>query len=161
MKNEPLCPPPKVDPRLPTIPQSPPFQSPTSAVSPWRQGRPPAGDPNEIPWFQGKLNDIIRNGPTFGPRKDEFLPFLVVRTASGDRGKRPYNGTFWESPDIFVVPDQQASTALLMPPTFGAIAKANTANTLYAHVWNLGKAPAYRVRVEFYWADPSLGISRA
>jgi hypothetical protein len=30
-----------------------------------------------------------------------------------------------------------------------------------AHAWNLGKAPAYRVRVEFYWFNPSLGISRA
>ncbi len=48
-----------------------------------------------------------------------------------------------------------------MPSTFGGVAKAGAPNTLYAQVWNLGKAPAYRVRVEFYWFNPSLGISRS
>jgi hypothetical protein len=48
----------------------------------------------------------------------------------------------------------------LNPPVLGGVAVANVSNTLYAHVWNLGKAPAYRVRVEFYWFNPSLGISR-
>src|SRR5207249_2193593 len=67
----------------------------------------------------------------------------------------------WESPDIFVAPDQRAETAPLMPPSTAGVAKAGAPNTLYAHVWNLGKAPAYRVRVEFYWVNPSLGISRA
>lgn len=43
----------------------------------------------------------------------------------------------------------------------GGIARANAPNTLYAHVWNVGKAPAFGVRVEFYWFNPSLGISRA
>jgi hypothetical protein len=68
---------------------------------------------------------------------------------------------FWESPDIFVVPDQQADTAPLAPATLGGITQANAPTTLYAHVWNLGKSPAYRVRVEFYWFNPSLGISRS
>jgi hypothetical protein len=51
--------------------------------------------------------------------------------------------------------------APLRPPATGGIAVANVPNTLYAHIWNLGKAPAYRVRVEFYWFNPSLGFSRA
>jgi hypothetical protein len=70
-------------------------------------------------------------------------------------------GVFWESPDIYVTPNQEANTASLNPPALGGVAQANVPNTLYAHVWNLGKAPAYRVRVEFYWFNPSLGISRA
>jgi hypothetical protein len=70
-------------------------------------------------------------------------------------------GTFWESPDIYVTPNQDVSTAPLLPATLGGVAKASAPNTIYAHVWNFGKAPAYRVRVEFYWFNPSLGISRA
>ena len=42
-------------------------------------------------------------------------------TAAADRGRRPFNGTFWESPDIFVVPNQEADTAPLLPTTFGGI----------------------------------------
>ena len=143
------------------IPQPPPPRFQSSAVPPWREGRPPTGDPREMPWFQDKLAEIRRNGPRFGPRKDELLPFIVVRAASGDRGQRPYSGAFWESPDILVAPNQDPNTAPLMPAAFGGIANANVPTTLYAHVWNLGKAAAYRVRVEFYWANPSLGISRA
>src|SRR5207249_200514 len=53
------------------------------------------------------------------------------------------------------------SSAPLFPASLGGVAQAGAPNTLYAHVWNFGKAPAYRVRVEFYWFNPSLGISRA
>jgi hypothetical protein len=84
-----------------------------------------------------------------------------VRTAPNDRGGRPFSGPFWESPDIFVAPDLDAAAAPLLPPSTGGLAKAGAPNTLYAHVWNLGKAPSFRVRVEFYWFNPSLGISRA
>jgi hypothetical protein len=115
-----------------------------------------------MPWFRGKIKDILRNGPTFGPRKDEYLPYLMIRATSGDRGGRPIpGGVFWESPDIFVTANQDATSAPLNPPLLGGVAQANVPNTIYAHVWNLGKSPAYRVRVEFYWFNPSLGISRA
>lgn len=160
---KPKCPPPELKPHPGTadMPQSPPPKPGVSRVPPWTVGRPPAGDPGEIPWFRNQIKNILRNGPTFGPRKDEFLPYLLIRSSSGDRGARPLTGVFWESPDIFVVPDQDAATAPLQPATQGGVAQANVPNTLYAHVWNLGKAPAYRVRVEFYWFNPSLGISRA
>jgi hypothetical protein len=85
----------------------------------------------------------------------------VVRNQSGDTGNRPFSGVFWESPDIGVLPNVDADSAPLMPPDMGGVAVAGRPNTLYAHIWNLGKAPAYRVRVEFYWFNPSLGISRA
>jgi hypothetical protein len=106
------------------------------------------------------VRNILQNGPVFGPRKDELLPFLFIRAKAGDRGARKINGEFWESPDIYVAPNMEASASPLMPPTTGGVAQAESPNTLYAHVWNTGKAPAYRVRVEFYWFDPTLGISR-
>lgn len=155
-------PPPPCQPGVVDIPQdSPPFTTPTTPDLPGSRARPKPGDPAEIPWFQGQIKQVRRKSPSFGPRKNEFLPYLLVRTAAGDRGARPFNGVFWESPDIFVVPDQEAGSAPLNPPTTAGIAKANAPNTLYAHIWNLGKAPAYRVRVEFWWFNPSLGISRA
>jgi hypothetical protein len=160
----PTCPPPppKTHPGTVDVPQDPPPRPNTSNTPPWTVGKPPAGDPNQIPWFRGQINGIIRNGPKFGPRKDEYLPYLLIRATSGDRGGRPVpGGVFWESPDIYVTPNQEASSAPLKPPTLGGVAQANAANTLYAHVWNLGKAPVYRARVEFYWFNPSLGISRA
>ena len=154
-------PPPKPQPGVGNVPQETPPPNPKiSPAPPWTVGKPKADDPSEIPWFRGKIGDIRRNGPTFGPRKDEYLPFLLMRTASGDRGNREIKGVFWESPDIFIAPNQDADTAPLMPPTTGGLATANRPNTLYAHVWNVGKAPAYRARVEFYWFNPSLGITQ-
>ena len=130
-------------------------------IPPWGVGKPPPGDPGEVGWFQGLVNGTGRKGPQFGPRKDEFLPYLLVRSASADRGARPFSGVFWESPDISVAPNVDPSSAPLFPPTSGGVAQSSVPNTLYAHVWNLGKSPAYRVRVEFYWFNPSLGISRS
>jgi hypothetical protein len=141
------------------IPQTPPPKIKTAPERPEKKSRPPLGDPTEIPWFRGEIRKILQNGPTFGPRKNEFLPIVHIRTAAGDRGARKFNGAFWESPDIYVTPGQDAASAPLAPSTLGGLAKANAPNTLYAHVWNLGKAPAYRVRVEFYWFNPTLRIS--
>jgi hypothetical protein len=144
------------------LPQDqPPPRVKTAPQRPETVGRPPLGSAGELPWFRGQVQGILRDGPTFGPRKDEFLPFLFIRSNGGDNGARPFNGVFWESPDIYVVPNQDASSAPSQPATVGGVARANVPNTLYAHVWNLGKAPALRVRVEFYWFNPSLGISRA
>jgi hypothetical protein len=39
------------------------------------------------------------------------------------------------------------------------VAQAGADNTLYAHIWNLGQAPATEVLVEFYWFNPALGFS--
>jgi len=90
-------------------------------------------------------------------RKDRFLPYLLVRSMVGDRGSRPYNAVFWESPDIWTAsggPD----TSPEIPATIGGNVKAGEPNTLYAHVWNLGNAPVGGVRVEFYWFNPSMAI---
>jgi hypothetical protein len=159
------CPPQpgKPQPGIVDVPDhEPPFETHTDPVPIWEDpDRPATGSPGEIPWFRGKLDDLTRNGPRFGPRKNEFLPYLLVRAASGDRGGRPFGGVFWESPDILVLPDQEAESAPPMPLGAGGTARASVPNTLYAHVWNLGRAPAFRVRVEFYWFNPSLGFSRS
>jgi len=160
------CPPPKTKPQPGIVDApdqaEPPFDTRTTPTASWEDpDRPPSGSPGEIQWFRGRLDELRRKGPTFGPRKNEFLPFLLVRTASSDHGGRPYSGVFWESPDILVLPDQEAASAPLLPALAGGTAKASVPNTLYAHVWNLGRAPAFRVRVEFYWFDPCLGFSRS
>lgn len=97
------------------------------------------------------------NGPKMGPRKNEYLPYLVVRANAGDHGSRPV-AVGWESPDIFVAPDMDANSAPAVPPTHGGLAKSGVPNTLWAHVWNLGLAPVINARVEFYWFDPSIGL---
>lgn len=159
------CTPPEICPQPGTvdIPQDqvPPTPAYHPRPKPGEGGRPPAGDPGEIPWFKGQVATILRKGPTFGKRKDEFLPYLVIRARSGDTGNRPLSGVFWESPDIGVLPDVESEAAPLMPPNMGGTAVAGEPNTIYAHIWNLGKAPVNRARVEFYWFNPSLGISQA
>jgi hypothetical protein len=45
-----------------------------------------------------------------------------------------------------------------LPSNLGGVAQANADNTVYAHVWNLGQAPACQAVVEFYWFNPTLGF---
>jgi len=155
----PRCP----DPGTADVPQDRP--SPKVKITSTRPGRdgqrPPRNTPADQRWFRDQVRSTLTDGPRFGPRKDEYLPFLLVRSSAGDSGARPFSGVFWESPDIFVVPGIDAAAAPLLPSTFGGVAKAGVPNTLYAQIWNLGKAPAFRARVEFFWFNPSLGISRA
>src|SRR5205814_8712830 len=93
-----------------------------------------------------------------GSRTQLYLPFLFIRATAGDTAARPVVGTFWESPDILILPGVPPSAAPPLPPNLGGVAQANADNTLYAHVWNLGQAPAHGALVEFYWFNPSLGF---
>jgi hypothetical protein len=93
-------------------------------------------------------------------RSKKFLPYLLVRSVLGDRGDRPINVPFWESPDIWTAPGDPA-TSPAVPPDHGGTAVVGQPNTIYAHVWNLGFAPLAGVCVEFYVFDPSLGIDGA
>lgn len=94
------------------------------------------------------------------PRKDRFMPLLLVRSAVGDHGHRPFPGVFWESPDIWVAAGDPSTTPAT-PSSPGGNVTAGQPNTLYAHVWNLGKGPIGAAIVEFFWFDPSLGIDGA
>jgi hypothetical protein len=139
----------------------------------WKPGDPRPGptpfSPNATEAeLQQQVNDAIQDliaqsstpkGPAFGPRKDEFLPYLVVRAFGGDHGARPTSVPFWESPDVFIAPSVVPDDAPPLPTTRGGIAQAGAPNTLWAHVWNIGRAPVINARVEFYWFDPSLGFS--
>jgi hypothetical protein len=88
-----------------------------------------------------------------------WLPYLLVRAYPGDTGTRPVPGVFWESPDIYIEAGQGPLTAPAMPAQLGQVALAGQQNTVYAHVWNLGRAPAREVAVEFFWCNPTLGFN--
>jgi hypothetical protein len=108
----------------------------------------------------GDINAPNIPGVWVGPRADMDLPYLFMRSNPGDLGARPVvNAPFWESPDIFILAEVTPALAPPLPPSLGQVAIAGKPNTLYAHVWNFGKASANEVVVEFYWVDPSLGIS--
>lgn len=94
-----------------------------------------------------------------GTRTQLYLPFLFIRATAGDIAARPIVGAFWESPDILILPGVAPADAPSIPPKdLGGVAKAGADNTLYAHVWNLGQAPAHGALVEFYWFNPTLGF---
>jgi hypothetical protein len=146
-----------------------PRRIPTPSVPPRGCGQPPpnvgpfpppaSGSSNPWDIFQIMLK-ACRGDSAPTPRKDAYLPYLVVRANPSDRGGRPLpDGTvFWESPDIFVMPNQPVNGAPQVPANLGGMAQAGVPNTIFAHVWNLGNAPAFDVIVEFYWFNPTLGI---
>jgi hypothetical protein len=146
-----------------------PRRIPTPSVPPKGCGQPPpnvgpfpppsSGANNPWDLFQIMLKAC--RGDSFPtPRKSSYLPYLVVRANPADRGQRPLPaGTvFWESPDVFVMPNQPVNGAPAVPANLGGMAQAGVPNTIFAHVWNLGNAPAFDVIVEFYWFNPTLGI---
>ena len=120
---------------------------------------PPPGQPDN-PWRLQQIQFRACRYEKIGPRKDHYLPFLVVRANPQDHGARPLDPStvFWESPDIFVMPNQSVVGAPNVPADLGGMAQAGVPNTIFAHVWNLGRAPAFDVIVEFYWFNPTLGI---
>jgi len=62
-------------------------------------------------------------------------------------GRRPVLG----EPGHLHPPRRRAGRRPPLPPTLAGIGQAGADNTIYAHVWNLGQAPAFEVLVEFYW----------
>jgi hypothetical protein len=96
-----------------------------------------------------------------GPRKDLPLPFLFFRANAGDTGSRPAVGAFWESPDVYLLAGVHPSAAPPVPAKLGETALAGQPNTVYAHVWNFGRAAAHDVLVEFWWCNPALGVNPA
>ncbi len=89
----------------------------------------------------------------------KMLPFLLVRSFTGDNGTRPMapNTVFWESPDIWTAVGDPSTTPAI-PPDHGGVLPVGKPNTVYAHVWNLGRAPLTGVVVMFYWVNPALAI---
>lgn len=126
-----------------------------------RPTRTPGSDDGGLgtPLTPGVVHHPVRPGHWPGPRKDMHLPFLFLRAFPGDTGSRPTTQPFWESPDVYILGGVHPSVAPDQPAQLGQTALAGQDNTVYAHVWNLGHAPARAVVVEFYWCDPSLGFN--
>src|SRR5947209_6316988 len=95
-----------------------------------------------------QLPDLLEKIKDRG-RANKFEPYLLIRSVLGDRGDRPINVPFWESPDIWTVPGDPA-TSPDIPASHGGSLVVGQPNTVYAHVWNLGLAPLAGVRLEFY-----------
>jgi hypothetical protein len=90
-------------------------------------------------------------------RQDGIWPYLLIRAYSNDHGVRqPPPNPFWESPDIIVVPGQvtnfDGSQSTLHP-------SPNVPHTIFVRVWNLGRLPAFGVRLRVYWANPSFSFN--
>jgi hypothetical protein len=86
-------------------------------------------------------------------RTRTWSPWLVIRYNATDDGRVrpiPAGEVFWASPDIEVQSSAGKGKAVV-----------GEANTLQARVFNLGKADGRPTRVDFYWADPSLGLGPA
>jgi hypothetical protein len=105
--------------------------------------------------------------PVHTRRSEQLLPFLIIRTYPGDIGARPIDPTksptAYGSPDILMVtplaagasePDvrgrEEFDAAFLARIVDSAV--VNTQYDVWIHVWNLGRAPAYGVRVRA-WAQ--------
>lgn len=108
----------------------------------------------ELPKLLRELDDKERG------RAGRFLPFVLIRSVVGDRGDRPLNVPFWESPDIWTAPGHPGASPDV-PPDHGGTVTTGQPNTVYAHVWNLGRAPIAGVKVEYYWFDPSFSFDTA
>ena len=131
---------------------------------PGRPTRTPGDDRGELDGSPVTLDDIVGKNPPYswpGPRKDLQLPYLFFRANPGDTGTRPAVGAFWESPDVYLLAGVHPSVAPPIPPELGQSALAGKPNTVYAHVWNFGRAAAHDVVVEFYWCNPTIGVNPA
>ena len=82
-------------------------------------------------------------------RPHNWSPWLVIRYQRSDMGLRaiPAADPFWLSPDIWVESSDPLGNAV-----------AGQENFVHARILNLGKATAAPTRVDFYWANPSLGL---
>jgi len=110
-------------------------------------------DPKE---FFKKLRDRLDRKE----RADKFMPYVLIRSCAGDNGTRPLpsgSPPYWESPDIWTWAGDPGSAPEIPPNQGGSVSVGGT-YTVYAHVWNLGRAPVAGVLVEWYWFHPFLGI---
>lgn len=107
------------------------------------------------------FRSILKSRPADGNKTEvPFLPFLLVRQTVGDHGQRPIATPpvtiYGMMPDIWVFKGDPATAPQIPPgPGFetGGVMELNTKYTVYAHVWNLGRAPIAGVRVDFFWFD--------
>ena len=145
-------------PSSPLFADAPGASPPTIGVNPWSEAEQAQIDKLKALIKDGKLGGNVPGVADFAP--PPIVPYLLVRSFAGDNGTRPFNQVFWESPDIWTAPGEPAN-APAIPPTHGGVVTAGEPNTVYALVWNLGRAPVTGVVVSFYWVNPSLAIDGA
>jgi hypothetical protein len=121
-------------------------------------------EPNEDdPSYERRRKQLLEELPKLLARERDrgraqsFYPYLLVRSVLGDRGDRPINVPFWESPDIWTAAGAPASSPAV-PPEHRGTDTGGEPNTDYPHVWNIGYPPLAGVVVEYYWVNPSLAI---
>ncbi len=75
--------------------------------------------------------------------------WLLIQYASTDLGIRPIpaDQVFWDSPDIWVESSDPLGNPVASEPNF-----------VHARVFNLGAFMASPVKVDFFWANPALGL---
>jgi hypothetical protein len=106
-------------------------------------------DHRELPGPDDRGHDDSHR-PDMDDRPRAWTPWLVIRYTTMDDGQlRPIadNTVFWASPDIWIESSDPLGNAVAGEPNF-----------VHARVFNLGKSTSSPTRVEFYWADPSLGL---
>ena len=100
------------------------------------------------------LQDLTGKGDRKPPNREDVLPYLMIRTAAGDRGQRPTwpPTPCWESPDILLI--DAAHTGPFDPAQ--CVGNPTSGNTYraFVRVFNLGRLPAVGVQVTLYWVDP-------
>lgn len=81
-----------------------------------------------------------------------YTPWLLIRYRTADLGLRPIPAgeAFWASPDVWVESSDPGGKAV-----------AGEENFVHARIFNLGKATAVPTRVDFYWANPAIGLGPA
>lgn len=96
--------------------------------------------------------DSQGDGRGDGRGKVPVTPFLLMRYGPTDMGARPMTSAtrFWETPYIWVESSDKYGNAVAGEP-----------NYLHALVFNGGAFQAAPVKVDFYWANPSLGLGAA
>ncbi len=101
-------------------------------------------------WLDGEKDDQDGFGEHGEP--PPVTPFLLIRYGPTDLGARPIPaGTaYWASPDVWVESSDPYGNAVAGEP-----------NTLHARIFNLGAFQAAPVQVDFYWANPALGLGPA
>src|SRR5450631_2070303 len=115
---------------------------------------PDSPDTTDAAKLKNILRDLTSKGDKDRPNREDVLPYLLIRTAPGDRGVRPAWTPIacWESPDILLI--DAAYTGDFDPAQ--CVGNPTSGNTYraFVRVFNLGRFPAVGTQVTLYWVDP-------
>jgi hypothetical protein len=133
---------------MPEPPQNPIFDARSGGSLIGKDTIARTSEANRIAALKAVLPSLLEHAKG-KPRIEQFLPYLLIRSFAGDQGARPYATGHFESPDIWIAVGDPTSTPTI-PPNRGDVLIPGHLTTIYAHVWNLGRAPVVGATVEFY-----------